>query len=92
MTEKNLQDWGPVHISDYGLQWSIPSHVWSGEKYGEDMLKVWYDHADNDWHACTEMDQCVKRDLDSEEVEAIRQEFGLDRYVEINFPSASFRF
>ena len=89
MSEKNEQDWGPDHISDEYLRWSIPSQCWSGEVYGEDTVMIWYQRGENYWHGCTEMDQCVKRDLDEEDVEAIRKEFGLDRYVERYFPDRS---
>lgn len=87
MTDKSHLDWNPHVNGDY-LQWSIPSQCWSGEEYGEDMIKVYYEHDEKCWHAHTEMDQCVKRDLEAEDVDALRAEFGLDRYVRLNFPSA----
>jgi hypothetical protein len=78
---KNTMDWSPDMRDDGYIQWRIPSHCWSGEQYGEDMIKITYSVSDQEWWAVTEMDQNVKRDLDEDEVAQLREEFGLDRYL-----------
>lgn len=76
----------PSHIDDHYLKWSIPSQMWSGEQYGEDELEVRYYFATDEWSAHTEMDQCIKRDIFDEDIDAIRKEFGLDAWVEYYRP------
>jgi hypothetical protein len=79
----------PCRIDDDLLIWSIPTHVWSLEQYGEDTLEVRYYFADDEWQAHTEMDQNVKRDIPDEQIASIRAEFGLDAWVEYYRPRPS---
>lgn len=82
----------PCHIDNDYLKWSIPSHIWSGEQYGEDKLEVRYYFESDSWEAHTEMDQNVKRDLSEDDIVAIRKEFGLDAWVEYLQPSKGLNF
>lgn len=77
--------WAPS-INDGYLCWHIPSQCWSKEEYGEDTIKLTLDRSDKEWNGVTEMDQCVKRDLDEDEVLQIREELGIDRWLRANFP------
>jgi hypothetical protein len=86
MTYRSQPEGWPPHHEDGHLQWSFPSGCWSGEKYGEDMIKVTLDVEGREWWAYTEMDQCVKRDLDDSDIEEIRKECGLDAWVTYHYP------
>lgn len=65
---------------------AFPIGMLVGRKYGEDMLKITLDVEEREWWAYTEMDQCVKRDLDNREIEEIRKECGLDEWVTYYYP------
>ncbi len=86
MSYRSQPEGWPPHHEDGHLQWSFPSACWSGEKYGEDMIKVTLYVEAREWWAYTEMDQCVKRDLDDEDVAQIREECGLDAWVTYHYP------
>lgn len=55
--------------------WRIPAHNWDGAEYGDEWLVVSCD--ESNWWATTEADQCVRRDLDADELAAVRRQFSL---------------
>jgi hypothetical protein len=77
--------WPPSHENGH-LHWSFPSSCWSGEQYAEDMIKITLHVAEREWWGCTEIDQCVKRDLDDDDILQIREECGLDAWVAYHYP------
>jgi hypothetical protein len=78
--------WAPSISENRYLRWSIPSQCWSKEEYGEDTIKITVDMNDKEWWGVTEMNQCVRRDLEEDEVLHIRDELGLDRWLQVNYP------
>ena len=62
-------------------RWDIPASCWASAEYHEDTIKI-IRQSDGEWHGCTEVDQCVHRDLTANEVAQIRAEFDLDSRVE----------
>jgi hypothetical protein len=82
---RNTVEWAPYNGEGY-LQWNIPSQCWSGEEYGEDTIKITLSLSDGEWNGVTEMDQCVKRDLDDDDINQIREEAGLNQWLQENRP------
>lgn len=70
--------WYPDERGDGYLSWYLPVEGWSGSEWNEDRIKIFRDPEGN-WYGHTEFDQNVKRDLEPEEIEQIRQEFDLDK-------------
>jgi hypothetical protein len=42
------------------------------------MLKIRYDAATGEWRGYTEADQCIRRDLDDDEIVSVVKEFDLE--------------
>jgi len=83
---ETVKGWAPS-IRDNGyLRWDIPTQCWSKEEYGEDTIKITLDITENEWWGVTEMNQCVHRDLEEDEVLHIREELGLNRWLQHNRP------
>jgi hypothetical protein len=61
------------------LQWRLPAPTWPDAEHSEDMIIVNWQNGE--WDARTEVDQCVHRDLDSEQIANVRQVFGLDQWL-----------
>ncbi|NTF17195.1 hypothetical protein G6L37_01965 [Agrobacterium rubi] len=76
----------PYSHSNGHVQWSFPANSWSGAQYGEDMIEITLHVDGHEWWGSTEMDQCVKRDLDDEDILQIRRECGLDGWVTVYYP------
>jgi hypothetical protein len=83
---ETAKGWAPWTSEDRYLRWSIPSQCWSKQEYGEDTIKITVDMTDNEWWGVTEMDQCVHRDLEEDEVLHIREELGLNNWLRQNHP------
>lgn len=78
--------WAPDVRDQRYLRWNIPSSCWSKQEYGEDTIKITVDAHENEWWGVTEMNQCVHRDLEEDEVLHIREELGLNRWLSENRP------
>jgi hypothetical protein len=61
----------PTSRNDGYARWVIPTDAWN-----EDTIIIQRE-PDGRWIGRTEFDQCVKRDLDEDEIAAIRAEYGL---------------
>lgn len=53
--------------------WHLPAQAWSKAETGDDAIVITC--YKGEWHARTEFDQCVKRDLDHDDIASIRREF-----------------
>lgn len=73
-------EWLPQRGEGDFYRWDLPASGWSGADPSEDSIRIL--HEDGEWTGFTEVDQCVQRDLDDAEIDEIRREFGLDRYVQ----------
>ena len=58
-------------------RWDLSAWAWSGAEYGEEGIKIIRDE-DGTLSGCTEADQCVRRDLDDEQLASVIREFKLD--------------
>lgn len=56
-------------------RWDLSAWGWSRAEFGEETIKIQVE--DGRWYACTEADQCVRRDLDDADIASIRTEFNL---------------
>ena len=68
-------DWQPSSHGESYARWDLPAHTWTGSTPSDDTISITFDHGE--WSGVTEADQCVRRDLDDDEIVSVIEEFTL---------------